>query len=104
MICQQVDCSQKPGTSVPVQFIEGEGYYHFDGNTTEVLCETCFKQHFPTELDWTKHIVQVEEGLSDAEFAELLDTLSEDELEERAEEDSENSDAMCYYSEAQKEG
>ena len=22
MICQQVDCSQKPGTSVPVQFID----------------------------------------------------------------------------------
>lgn len=32
-------------------FTEGEGYYHFDGNTTEVLCETCFKQHFPTDLD-----------------------------------------------------
>ena len=81
-------------------FTEGEGYYHFDGNTTEVLCETCFKQHFPTELDWTKHIVQVEEGLSDAEFAELLNTLSEDELDERAAKDVEDSDAMCYYSEA----
>ena len=81
-------------------FTEGEGYYHFDGNTTEVLCETCFKQHFPTDLDWDKHIVQVEEDLSDAEFAELLDTLSEDELKERAAEDVEDSDAMCYYSEA----
>ena len=36
----------------------------------------------------------------DAEFAELLDTLSEDELKERAAEDVEDSDAMCYYSEA----
>lgn len=76
-------------------FLPGEGYYHFDGNTTEVLCETCFKQHFPTDLDWAKHIIQVEEGLSDAEIAELND----DEINEKSEEDAESSDT-CYYSEA----
>lgn len=77
-------------------FLPGEGYYHFDGNTTEVLCETCFRQHFPTDLDWAKHIIQVEEGLSNAEIAEL----SDDEINEKSEEDAEDSDAMCYYSEA----
>lgn len=76
-------------------FLPGEGYYHFDGNTTEVLCETCFKQHFPTDLDWAKHIIQVEEGLSNAEIAEL----SDDEINEKSEEDAESSDT-CYYSEA----
>lgn len=76
-------------------FLPGEGYYHFDGNTTEVLCETCFKQHFPTDLDWAKHIIRVEEGLSNAEIAEL----SDDEINEKSEEDAESSDT-CYYSEA----
>lgn len=76
-------------------FLPGEGYYHFDGNTTEILCETCFKQHFSTDLEWAKHIIQVEEGLSDAEIAELND----DEINEKSEEDAESSDT-CYYSEA----
>lgn len=76
-------------------FLSGEGYYHFDGNTTEILCETCFKQHFSTDLEWAKHIIQVEEGLSDAEIAELND----DEINEKSEEDAESSD-ICYYSEA----
>lgn len=76
-------------------FLPSEGYYHFDGNTTEVLCETCFRQHFPTDLDWAKHIIQVEEGLSNAEIAEL----SDDEINEKSEEDAESSDT-CYYSEA----
>lgn len=76
-------------------FLPGEGYYHFDGNTTEVLCKTCFKQHFPTDLDWAKHIIRVEEGLSNAEIAEL----SDDEINEKSEEDAESSN-ICYYSEA----
>lgn len=96
---EQLVTNTEPCEDCGHYFTPGEGYYHFNGNTTEVLCEDCFKKHFPTDLDWTKYIIQVEEDLSDAEMAKLLNTLSEDELDERAAEDAANGDT-CYYSEA----
>lgn len=73
-------------------FTDGEGFYHFDGDVTGALCEDCFRKRFPTDLDWYKYMLEVEEGLSKSEIAEMND----EEIEEESNEIGGNGD-YCYY-------
>lgn len=72
-------------------FTEGEGFYHDEDGT---LCESCFREEYPTDLDWYRHMLEVEEDLSKSEIAEM----SDDEIEKETEELGGDGD-YCYYGE-----
>lgn len=72
-------------------FTEGEGFYHDEDGT---LCESCFREKCLTDLNWYKHMLEVEEDLSKSEIAEM----SDDEIEKETEELVGDGD-YCYYGE-----